>query len=57
MIRTDDMDLAGDVLQALAQFLNIENLQTIADFPKEMESLRQILIKVREIVGCWASEV
>ena len=45
-IRTDDMDLAGDVIQALATFLNIEDLQTFVDFPDDMEILRQVLVKV-----------
>ncbi|XP_005107459.1 Bardet-Biedl syndrome 2 protein homolog [Aplysia californica] len=48
VIQTDDMDLAGDVIQSLAQFLNIEDLQTTADFPVETETLRQILVKVDE---------
>jgi hypothetical protein len=43
---TDDMDLAGDVIQALAQFLNIDDLMSTADFPMEIETLKQILIKV-----------
>ncbi|GFR70159.1 Bardet-Biedl syndrome 2 protein homolog [Elysia marginata] len=47
-IHTDDMDIAGDVIQSLAQFLNIDDLQTTADFPVETETLRQILIKVDE---------
>ncbi|ELU16233.1 hypothetical protein CAPTEDRAFT_171644 [Capitella teleta] len=47
-IRTDDMDLAGDVIQALATFLNIEDLQSIAEFPEDMETLRQVLVKVDE---------
>ena len=45
-IMTDDMDLAGDIIQALAQFLNLEDLLTTADFPVEIETLKQILIKV-----------
>ena len=40
------MDLAGDVIQALAVFLNLDDLQTTADFPHEMEKLREILVKV-----------
>ena len=48
-IKTDDMDLAGDVIQALCQFLNIDDMQVAADFPEEMEKLRQILVKVRPI--------
>lgn len=47
-IRTDDMDLAGDVIQALCQFLNIDDMQVSADFPDEMEKLRSILVKVDE---------
>ena len=46
-IKTDDMDLAGDVIQALGTFLNIEDLQTSADFPEPLEELRHILVKVR----------
>lgn len=45
-IKTDDMDLAGDIIQALCQFLNFDDLQVAADFPEEMEKLRQILVKV-----------
>lgn len=47
-IKTDDMDLAGDVIQALCQFLNIDDMQVSADFPDEMEKLRSILVKVDE---------
>ncbi|XP_076471664.1 BBSome complex member BBS2-like [Babylonia areolata] len=47
-IMTEDMDLAGDIIQALAQFLNLEDLLTTADFPVEIETLKQILIKVDE---------
>ena len=43
----DDMDMAGDVIQALAGFLNMEDLQVTADFPDELEVLRVILVKVR----------
>ncbi|KAK3597584.1 hypothetical protein CHS0354_030126 [Potamilus streckersoni] len=47
-IRTNDMDLAGDIVQALATFLNQEDLQTNVDFPDEMEKLREVLVKVDE---------
>ncbi|KAK7098674.1 BBSome complex member BBS2-like [Littorina saxatilis] len=47
-IMTDDMDLAGDVIQSLAQFLNLEDLLTTADFPVEIETLKQVLFKVDE---------
>ena len=45
-IKTDDMDLAGDIVQALALFLNMDDLQTFADFPDDMEALRLVLVKV-----------
>ena len=45
-LKTDDMDLAGDVVQALAVFLNLDDLQSTADFPHEMEKLREVLVKV-----------
>ncbi|XP_061177262.1 Bardet-Biedl syndrome 2 protein homolog isoform X1 [Saccostrea echinata] len=47
-IKTEDMDLAGDIIQSLCQFLNIDDMQVTADFPEEMEKLRQILVKVDE---------
>ncbi|OWF54157.1 Bardet-Biedl syndrome 2 protein homolog isoform X2 [Mizuhopecten yessoensis] len=45
---TDDMDTAGDVIQNLANFLNMEDLQVTADFPAEMENLKEVLLKVDE---------
>lgn len=43
------MDLAGDVIQSLAQFMNLDDLLTTADFPMEIETLKQILVKVEII--------
>ncbi|XP_060066741.1 Bardet-Biedl syndrome 2 protein homolog [Ylistrum balloti] len=45
---TDDMDTAGDVIQNLANFLNMEDLQVTADFPAEIENLKEVLLKVDE---------
>lgn len=47
-IKTDDMDLAGEVIQSMATFLKIEDLQTTAEFPTRMEELNNILVKVDE---------
>ncbi|XP_041369340.1 Bardet-Biedl syndrome 2 protein homolog [Gigantopelta aegis] len=47
-IRTDDMDLAGDIIQSLASFLNLDDLMSTADFPNEMEKLSKILVDVNE---------
>ena len=46
-IRTDDMDLAGDIIQELCTFLNIDDLATTAEFPEEMEKLKEVLEQVR----------
>lgn len=47
-IRTDSMDVAGDIVQALCSYLKIEDLQTTADFPDDMKVLSEILSKVDE---------
>ncbi|XP_059362586.1 Bardet-Biedl syndrome 2 protein homolog [Carassius carassius] len=47
-LRTDDIDLAGDLVQSLASFLAIEDLQAEADFPIYFKELRATLIEVDE---------
>lgn len=46
-LRTDDIDLAGDLVQSLATFLAIEDLQAEADFPVYFKELRATLTEVR----------
>jgi Bardet-Biedl syndrome 2 protein len=46
IIATDDIDLAGSLIQSLASYLNINDLQVNCDFPDETESLKDILVKV-----------
>ena len=46
------MDLAGDIIQALCVFLNIEDLQVVADFPDEMSALQEVLVKVLAVHYC-----
>lgn len=46
-LRTDDIDLAGDLIQSLASFLAIEDLQAEADFPVYFKELRATLTEVR----------
>ncbi|XP_073707130.1 BBSome complex member BBS2 [Garra rufa] len=48
MLRTDDIDLAGDLVQSLASFLAIEDLQAEADFPVYFKELRATLTEVDE---------
>ncbi|XP_053742013.1 Bardet-Biedl syndrome 2 protein homolog [Synchiropus splendidus] len=47
-LRTDDVDLAGDLVQSLASFLAIEDLSVEADFPSYFEELRTTLTEVDE---------
>uniref|UniRef100_A0AAX7W6F7 Bardet-Biedl syndrome 2 protein homolog n=1 Tax=Astatotilapia calliptera TaxID=8154 RepID=A0AAX7W6F7_ASTCA len=47
-IRTDDIDLAGDLIQSLASFLAIEDLSAEADFPTYFEELHTTLTEVDE---------
>ncbi|XP_025068476.1 Bardet-Biedl syndrome 2 protein isoform X2 [Alligator sinensis] len=47
-VSTDDIDLAGNIIQSMASFLAIEDLQVEADFPAYFEELRKVLIKVDE---------
>ena len=54
-IYTDDMELAGDVVASLTSFLNIEHLQSTADFPEQMDELRAILSKARHVLSVFLS--
>lgn len=45
-MNTDDIDLAGDIIQSMASFFAIEDLQVEADFPVYFEELRKVLLKV-----------
>lgn len=45
-VRTDDVDLAGDLVQSLASFLAIEDLSAEADFPGYFEELQTTLTEV-----------
>ncbi|XP_073515184.1 BBSome complex member BBS2 [Phyllobates terribilis] len=45
-LQTDDIDLAGDIIQSMATFLAIEDLPVEANFPKYFDQLRKVLVKV-----------
>uniref|UniRef100_A0A4W4H8M2 Bardet-Biedl syndrome 2 protein homolog n=1 Tax=Electrophorus electricus TaxID=8005 RepID=A0A4W4H8M2_ELEEL len=47
-LQTDDIELAGDLVQSLAVFLAIEDLPTEADFPACFEQLRVVCVQVDE---------
>ncbi|XP_054718944.1 Bardet-Biedl syndrome 2 protein homolog [Uloborus diversus] len=47
-IKTDDMELAGELIQSLAQTLTLEDLSVTAHFPQEMDNLSNLLTKVND---------
>lgn len=56
-VNTDDIDLAGDIIQSMASFFAIEDLQVEADFPVYFEELRKVLVKVRAPSGCTEVDI
>jgi Bardet-Biedl syndrome 2 protein len=46
--RTDDMELAGLLVQSIVAYLSIIDLQVVCDFPEELENLQQTLTKIDE---------
>ncbi|KAJ8281179.1 hypothetical protein GJAV_G00064420 [Gymnothorax javanicus] len=47
-LKTNDIDLAGDLIQSLASFLAIDDLQSESDFPAYFEEVRATLTEVDE---------
>lgn len=48
-VYADDMELAGDLVQDLSAHLRLAELESEADFPREMEAFRQLLQAVDEL--------
>mmetsp|Transcript_23820 Transcript_23820/g.38039 ORF Transcript_23820/g.38039 Transcript_23820/m.38039 type:complete len:713 (-) Transcript_23820:128-2266(-) len=47
-VRTDDIEVAGEIVQDLCTFLQVNELESTAHFPDEMEKFRSVLMKVDE---------
>ena len=47
-LRTDDMDLAGDIVQELCAVVGVTDLESTCDFPEDMERFRETLREVDE---------
>mmetsp|Transcript_47298 Transcript_47298/g.109459 ORF Transcript_47298/g.109459 Transcript_47298/m.109459 type:complete len:719 (+) Transcript_47298:144-2300(+) len=47
-IRTDDIEVAGEMIQDLCSFLQVTEQESIAHFPEEMEKFKSVLMKVDE---------
>ena len=51
IIQTQDMDLAAELVQSLLKFLDIREMNAIADFPGQIQDLQDVLTNVNEIQG------
>lgn len=47
-VYTDDMDLAGDVLQELCAWMNIKHMDSVADFPAQLAAFGKTLQQVED---------
>jgi Bardet-Biedl syndrome 2 protein len=45
----DDMDVCGDVIQALSDYLALEDLSSACDFPEEISALETMLTSAEEL--------
>jgi Bardet-Biedl syndrome 2 protein len=45
---TDDMELAAELVQHMCSFLEWRELDSVADFPRQMEDFRALLVRVDE---------
>ncbi|KAI6661902.1 Bardet-Biedl syndrome 2 protein-like [Oopsacas minuta] len=48
IIQTDNIELAGQIVQSIAAFLAIEDLEVTANFPEFIRELDEIILKVEE---------
>lgn len=49
VIATENMGLAADLIQSLAGYLNLEQLQTYAEFPSVFESVAEYLDRIADL--------
>lgn len=47
-IRTDDLEVAGEIIQDFCTFLTVNELESVAHFPDEMEKFKAVLMRVDE---------
>lgn len=45
---TDDMELAGDIIQGMCSFLKIEHMESVCSFPADMDVFKDVLARVEE---------
>merc|ERR1712176_757761 len=47
-IRSDDIEVAGEMIQDLCAYLQVTELESTAHFPDEMDKFKSVLLKVDE---------
>ncbi|KAL7693350.1 putative bardet-Biedl syndrome 2 protein [Plasmopara halstedii] len=47
-LRTDNMELAAELVQHMCAFLEWRELESVAEFPRQMKDFRNLLVKVDE---------
>lgn len=47
LIQTENMELAGNLIQAMAQFMNVTNLESTASFPDVISNFRDLFDKLQ----------
>lgn len=47
-LRTKSMELASELIPSLLQYLNIDEINSTADFPEDAAALKQVLVTVNE---------
>jgi Bardet-Biedl syndrome 2 protein len=47
-IRADDLEVVGEMVQDLCAYLQVQELESTADFPEEMEKFKTVLQRVEE---------
>lgn len=47
-VRTDDIQVAGEIIQDLCAFMQVTELESTAHFPDEIEKFKQVLMRVDE---------
>lgn len=50
-IQNNDIELVGNIIQSIAEYFEITELQTIAQFPREIAELVDITEKVNSIIA------
>ncbi|XP_070504101.1 BBSome complex member BBS2-like [Chironomus tepperi] len=47
LIQTENIELAGNIIQAIAQFMNVTNLESVAAFPSVVTKFRELFDKLQ----------